>query len=95
MKLNYDRMAAGSRPYTDQEKQERIGATREAIELAEREIRQNLKVEYEAKEKITKRVDELEEIVALAIAACQDRSPYFGNILLDKAERIFGKALNK
>lgn len=61
------------------------------LDEIERQMRMVLKAEYEAKERITKRADELEEIVALAIAACQDSSPFLANMLLGKAESIFGK----
>ncbi len=63
------------------------------IQQAELMLKERLKEEIAKKEAVTKRVDDLEEIVVMAISACVDHSPMLGEMLMAKAERVFGKKL--
>lgn len=56
-------------------------------------VRENLKYEFDRNDAIMKETKKLEEICALAISACRDASPLLGDVLLAKAEAIFGKKL--
>lgn len=60
-------------------------------EEVERLVRQNLDVEYNRLEEITLRTNELETICTIAITALIDHSPALGELLLTRAEQVFGK----
>lgn len=59
----------------------------------EAQVRKSLKLDYEAVERITLRADELESMCIIAITALMDHSPILGQLLLNKAEAVFGKNL--
>lgn len=65
----------------------------EQYDMVKRLIEEDLKEQYEANQAIVARVKDLEEICVMAIAACSDHSPMLSNMLLVKAEGIFGKKL--
>lgn len=60
-------------------------------EEVEKMVRQNLAMEYQRLEEITLRTNELETICTIAITALVDHSPALGELLLTRAEQVFGK----
>lgn len=56
-----------------------------------RVAKEYLKDEISHKEAVTKRVDDLADIVDIALTALQDHQPALSSMLMTKAKKIFGE----